>query len=350
MKNAHAESAEPTGKTVATAAGEAVWGGHRVSLPLHTGGTHRRHGRRWVSGLALIVVALAGHASAREGSAGRAGALFQMGLGARAKAMGGAQVGVADDVYAVFYNPAGLSFLSRPAVTATGMALSLDRRANFVGFATPLPPTAAVAVGWLNAGVGDIDRRDFSGNRVGSLDNAENAVFVAFSNRVTPWLAFGLTGKFLHQKLFTVSASGFGFDAGVYALPVDRLTVGFVVKDIRSAYDWDTGDIFQQGSSNNQQFPIMTALGAAYRLARYDVLLAADLVKDSRGDTVLHVGAEYAVGSRYRFRAGVHESDIAGGIGIGVPIGNRLLGLDYTVESVDNDTQLSQVVSIAFQF
>ncbi len=43
------------------------------------------------------------------------------GAGARAKGMGGAFIGVADDATAVSWNPAGLAQLDRPEASAVGL-------------------------------------------------------------------------------------------------------------------------------------------------------------------------------------------------------------------------------------
>src|SRR5262245_31518608 len=66
-------------------------------------------------------------------------------VGARPAAMGGAGTALADDVHAVYYNPAGLATLYRPEVTAYYARLFPDlsdqaQSANtFVGGAMPLP-------------------------------------------------------------------------------------------------------------------------------------------------------------------------------------------------------------------
>ncbi|MBE3598774.1 MAG: hypothetical protein IMX02_08270 [Limnochordaceae bacterium] len=74
-------------------------------------------------GLALMVMALHG-AGAYAADAGsqtdysNVAAVFQIGMGARPLAMGGAFVGLADDENAVFYNPAGLPYLGRLGLTS----------------------------------------------------------------------------------------------------------------------------------------------------------------------------------------------------------------------------------------
>ncbi|MFA6317806.1 MAG: type IX secretion system membrane protein PorP/SprF [Elusimicrobiota bacterium] len=73
----------------------------------------------------------------------RASALDE-GAGARAPGMGGAFVPVADDIYTIHYNPAGLGTLERPtlgtaySLLAIGLKDGSDLGASFAGYAHPL--------------------------------------------------------------------------------------------------------------------------------------------------------------------------------------------------------------------
>lgn len=72
------------------------------------------------------------------------GAFEELGAGARAPGMGDAFVGLADDVYAIHYNPAGLATLTRPELGAsytkllTGLTDDSDVSQMFFGYAHPL--------------------------------------------------------------------------------------------------------------------------------------------------------------------------------------------------------------------
>ena len=67
-----------------------------------------------------------------------------LGVGARGPAMGNAMVAVADDIYAIHYNPAGLGGLTRPQFTAAytrnfnGLSDGSSLGTSFVGYAQPL--------------------------------------------------------------------------------------------------------------------------------------------------------------------------------------------------------------------
>jgi hypothetical protein len=70
---------------------------------------------------------------------GTTGAPFlTIGVGARANAMGGAFVSVANDVTAIFWNPAGIASLPSPQLALIHSDWIADLRHDFIGVAVPL--------------------------------------------------------------------------------------------------------------------------------------------------------------------------------------------------------------------
>jgi len=71
-------------------------------------------------------------------------AFDDLGAGARAPGMGGAFTAIADDVYAIYYNPAGLALLDRPTMAAShtqhlaGLSDGSGLNTSFLGYAHPL--------------------------------------------------------------------------------------------------------------------------------------------------------------------------------------------------------------------
>ncbi len=99
---------------------------------------------------ALLSLALAASAPARASAA-----FADLGLGARGVGMGNAFVPIADDVYTLYYNPAGLALLDRPefGTAYTRYLLGLTDNSNlnssFLGYAQPLKDEwGTAAVGW----------------------------------------------------------------------------------------------------------------------------------------------------------------------------------------------------------
>src|SRR5690349_12762060 len=64
---------------------------------------------------------------------------LKLGAGPRAVAMGDAQVGVADDVYATYWNPAGLAQLQNREVGFTQTQYVQDIQSEYAAYAHPIP-------------------------------------------------------------------------------------------------------------------------------------------------------------------------------------------------------------------
>jgi tetratricopeptide (TPR) repeat protein len=99
----------------------------------------------------ILLLVLAGLLAS---AAGRAYAAFEdLGAGARAAGMGDAFVAVADDVYAIYYNPAGLGTLERPEFGAgynklhAGLSDGSNIGTSFLGYVHPLQEGAKGTLG-----------------------------------------------------------------------------------------------------------------------------------------------------------------------------------------------------------
>jgi uncharacterized protein (DUF427 family) len=103
----------------------------------------RARGRRAAAVLALW--AGSGMPPEAQGQTFRAeGADTGAGLGARWVAQGGTGVATADDVHALYFNPAGLAAMSGPQVSVSRQADARLRPVNFLGAAWPLPHRGAL--------------------------------------------------------------------------------------------------------------------------------------------------------------------------------------------------------------
>src|ERR1041384_41659 len=87
--------------------------------------------------LALITLLSSGilNASSKVGTSGAQ--FLKIGAGARPTAMGDSFVGVADDINAIYFNPAGLSLLDRPELTAMHTQYFEGFKYEFGAFAAP---------------------------------------------------------------------------------------------------------------------------------------------------------------------------------------------------------------------
>jgi hypothetical protein len=278
---------------------------------------------------------------------GMAGAFSRMGAGARAKGLGGAFTGVGQGAAAVYFNPGALPFGEEREFTANLSRLALDRTLHYLAFAAPVRPkagpdkrvvNAGIGLAWLHAGVSDIDARDFDGLPMDQIDQSSNLFMMGFGVQVLDKVGLGVTAKINYDTYgrigdgnASIHGNGFGADAGVFAKPVDRLTVGAQIKDIGVKTTWSTVDYWDQGSSKADKWPAQYRVGGAYQ---YSWLLGAvDIESSQESETRLHAGIEAA-------RDITSKQSIAGRVGYDGGAFNFGLGMGFAYWKVRSSLDL----------
>ncbi len=171
-----------------------------------------------IVGCALWAVPLVAQESIDNTGFGTTSAEFLMlGAGARGAALGGSFATIADDVTALYWNPAGLALMERPGATFSTYDYIADTRYSWVGLAFPLSGGER-AIGIQGATYG------FTDQPVYTFENPEGdgstyrvtqtflGVTVAqnFSDRFSA----GITGKFISDRLGLTSGTAFAIDFG----------------------------------------------------------------------------------------------------------------------------------------
>ncbi|MBN2031483.1 PorV/PorQ family protein [bacterium] len=276
------------------------------------------------------------------GRGGFAGSFLRMGLGARAKGMGGGSVALAEDANVTYYNPAGLVFLENHWFTATLNSMALDRRLMYIGYAQSIQSRqrglirGGFSIGWLSASVDHIDGRDLNGHDIGQFSNGEHCVFFSFALNPRSNFSIGVSGKFLHNRFpgmtdqgDAVSAVGFGFDIGFMYRPFKHVFFGFTAKDLGSKYTWDTQDLWERGTLTVDAFPPVVCVGTALQLFSDRLILAVDLRKVEYWPYGYSVGTEIEVYKDLFLRSGVQDGKLAAGAGCRLSMFGKAVYMDY---------------------
>lgn len=296
-----------------------------------------------------------------------AGEFLSLGVGARALGMGGAFAGVADDVTACFWNPAGLSQLSRGELSLMhaetfGSLLNQD----FAAVAFPLrKENANSALGFslqrLGGGgvkITDLEKKglDISdSNRVVLLreeSHADYAFFVSYSQQMRAGLFGGASLKLIYRDVVTTSAFGVGADLAVLVKPYPFLALGANLTDLTSSLlFYDTG--------TTETINPTTKLGTAinHRTKDFTLVLAADFdlryenrkssaqywIGELSADT--HYGAEVSYKGTLSGRLGLDQGNLTAGAGLWI----NQFSLDVAFlshEDLDNTYRISLLMRL----
>src|SRR5574341_22791 len=201
--------------------------------------------------MSLIMLALPSELVWGQAKTGSAGAKFlQVGISARAVGMGEAFLGLADDASAVFYNPAGMTWVPGKQAMFTHISYPADIRFEFGSFVLPFPKLGGtVGLGLYVLDFGDIlltdygyPSEDFSSGQ--TFSPKDYAVTVSYARFLTDRLSLGFTGKYIAELygngIFNVTngvnenfrATGWAADVGrIYNTGYRGLRIGMIISN-----------------------------------------------------------------------------------------------------------------------
>ena len=301
----------------------------------------------------LMLISLLGSAFA---GTKYAGSFLELGVGARALAMGGAHVALSEDAYGAYWNPSGLAFLNNyqaAAMYASGFN-QLEKH-NFASIAVPIFGGATVGLSWIRLGVDDIPRykdiRDpnltfatrqddpelqYNYGPNGSFGSASDAYIITFAKYQKVLLdlgwqyfefpidfGYGLNFKMLNEKIDDNKGTGIGIDLGII-LKIQMVDVfnddaygdlifGLNAQDIvGTTITWDTDSKHKDEVERNFKY----GLGYRQPLNFLNSQLTLGIDLDSRYSGSGHLGFEYLYNSLLAVRAGSNSENFTAGAGI----------------------------------
>jgi len=264
-----------------------------------------------------------------DGRAGDTGAYMKMGVSARSIGMGGAVTAIGDDVYATFYNPAGLSLLSKREFGAYHAILGLDRHLNFVAYAHPLAK-GALGVSWLNSSIEAIPRYEIeSGNPVykGEFDFEEGKAALAYSYPVSRFLKLGINLNYVYAKMLDKDANDFGGDFGLLWHYNKYLNIGLSIKNLLQELDWNTD------SERRDKFPVSVSTAVAFKF-NSDLIVAFEYERTRHLQPVFKVGVEKLFKDKFALRCGYNGDNFS--VGGGIIIKNFDFDYAYIEDALDS--------------
>ena len=311
---------------------------------------------------------------AQTGIAKYAGEFISTGVGARALAMGGAFVALANDVTAGYWNPAGLSRINYPEFilmhdSEFGSLVNHD----YGAVAIPVGTSTSLGLSIIRVGVDDIaDTRnagvDANGNltydptqftrvdpgRVTYFNAADWALYFTYSHRQNETFSYGANVKLIRRYLAEYSAMGIGFDIGFLYCPFENLSFGANLQDITTTLvAWNTG--------RNDLISPTVKIGSAYfidllggRIApatdfdiRFENRKSASEAHIGPVSFDFHGGLEYEFRNLIALRAGYSDvKQLTLGAGVHLP----KLNIDYSFARFAGAEQLDNTHRISIMF
>lgn len=334
----------------------------------------------------LIILGIVTHLKAQKYS----NEYLSIGVGARAHAMSGAQVASVQDVYANYWNPAGLTAVETPIQIGAMHANLYSGIASYdyLGVVKSLNPSKKSVIG-LNIIRLGIDNIPYTLNMVGadgSIDYnkvtqfsaADYAVFMTYAQQYKG-LSIGANVKVVRRVIGTFAGAwGFGTDLGIQ-YKKNNWRFGAMFRDITTTYNAWTATLTEQEktvfASTNNAIPKSSVeitrptllLGTAYQKALNEQIgflteLNLELTTDGKRNVLIssnsvsvspRLGIEADFKKIVFLRAGVgnfqqfkNELDptkkewaFQPNMGLGLHLGN--IAIDYALTNLGNVAQIN---------
>lgn len=236
-------------------------------------------------------------------------------LGARPQGMGGAFVAMADDVNAVYWNPAGLTQIK--TIEAAFMHVTPfnigDVSINFSSLAFPICQVSAIGISWIRQGAKLEEGR---GQIYKKSDMTEDTFTLSLARKIIPNLSLGVNIKRLKIDSDIGGGGGFGYDLGLL------YTTDEVIFDIIPLDTFSFGVMLRNTFTDlkDETVPTTLRMGVATNLYEGQIRLTIDVerkkdVNKEKGSYQFHFGTEAVITRNMLLRIGNDNGDWTYGVG-----------------------------------
>lgn len=301
-------------------------------------------------------------------------------IGGAATAMGGAYVSMASDASALYWNPGAISRLGHSQINFTHTQWFVNTDYNWAGIILNLKGVAAVGfnLGILDYGeeeVTTVQQPEGTGERWSAQDLYGA---ISYAHNLTDRFSIGASAKFIQQKIYNESATGYAMDIGLlYITRFHGMRLGMSIcnfgtdmkldgKDLVRSYDLDPNNLGNNPNIGTNLKTVSWPIPLFYRVgASMDILsmgesalmLSTDAVIPSDNSTIMNVGGEFNWNQLFFLRAGyksLMREDTQEGLTAGVGIKYLIPGLGrVSFDYAYNDFGLLEeihVLGIGFSF
>lgn len=227
-------------------------------------------------------------------AAGTAGAQFlKMAVGARPAALGEAYAAVADDAFALDWNPAGLINIAETSLALMHSPYLAGSNLDFFAYAENAGEVGAWGLAAKRMAYGKIKRTDSAGQETGSFEPTDTAFSVGLACYISSFnkdpeerFVLGATGKIVRSNIVS-SDNTLSADVGILTpLYFDgSFRMGLAAQNVMGSLRFD---------KDETPLPLLLRFGTMTRFGRH-AMLTADLVGAKDHLPFLAAGAEVRI-------------------------------------------------------
>ena len=303
----------------------------------------------------LFALLLTSSILAQNANLGTAGAQFlKIPIGARSAALGGAVTGMSTDATALFWNPAGIIHDQVHALHVSHIPWMTYFDVNAVAYTLNLQEQAAIGFYIRALGMEKMEiTTEYEPDGTGEFfDSQDLEIGVSYARKLIDQFSFGISTKYIRQRIWNETASGIAFDFGThYTIEFQNASIAMALRNFGPDLRMDGPDllVFYDGSDdfpnrliasnkNTEEYPLplIFQFGMGIDLIKapfFHARFALDAIHYNDNDEQLLVGLESTIAQRFVLRGGYRfnetESQPSLGVGLQQRIDKMVIKLDY---------------------
>lgn len=179
---------------------------------------------------------------------------LEIGVGSAGIAMGDAYVASANDISALYWNPAGLALLKSNEAQFMYQPWVADVNSIFAAVGMPIEGIGTLAIGVFGLDYGDIDVTTLEYQEgTGEKYSASDYCFsLSYARSIVDWFSFGASVKYITSKIWHTNAGAVALDLGVliqtpFFAPKDKrdngLRIGMSIANYGTKFQYDGDDL-----------------------------------------------------------------------------------------------------------
>jgi|Deesub1362B_J571_1020462.scaffolds.fasta_scaffold00814_4 hypothetical protein len=304
---------------------------------------------------------------------------LKIGVGSRAVAMGEAFVATADDISAIYWNPAGLASLEKNNVMFFHANWIADISYDFGAFAVPMGKWGTFGGFFTTLGVPeDLVRTVHDPEGTGERFTATDiAIGVTYARQITDRFSFGISGKYIKERIWNMTASSVAMDVGIlYISQFHNLRIGMAMSnfgtkmrmygrnallfvDIDPTIDGNNEAIRAHLDMEQWDIPLRFQVGIAFDPIQKNgmkLTVGVDAIHPIDNREFVNTGMEFSLMNTFFLRAGFRnigiykrEGGFCAGGGLRMKMSGALLDLSYAYADYGRLSSVHRyTISIAF--
>lgn len=290
-----------------------------------------------------------------------ASVFLKLGVSSRPLSMGGAFTAVADDVSALYWNPAGIAGLNNVQVLLDHTEWFLDIDYEFIGGIIGLGRygTIGATISFLHMDEMAITTTH-QPEGTGEFFNAGSyAATLSYGKKITDRFSLGITSKYINEYIYNSSAGGFALDIGTkYSTRIDGLILGMSISNFGTKMQMNGRDLIIQTDldptlesdpehvnahldTDKFDLPLLFRFGIAYSFSALhpdlNLTVAADANHPNDNTESLNLGTEISFKNTLFIRGGLphlfqrdSEETFTLGAGVKIDLGSFKIVVDYS--------------------